>query len=333
MTVVLVALGCNLAIAAAKFVAAGWTGSSAMLSEAVHSLVDSGNQALLIHGTRRAARPPDRRHPFGYARELYFWSFVVAILLFAMGAGLSIYEGIQKLLDPHPMSNPEVNYVVLAIAFALESVSAWKALDAFNAKRGGQAPVSALRASKDPALFTVLLEDLAALAGLGVALIGIAASHLLGLYAADGVASIIVGGILATVAAFVAVEVKGLLIGEAAEEALEQTLTEIVQRETQSAGPIRSLNEMRTLQLGADAVLAAIRLDVEDGASGAEVEAAVARLHRTIKAKFKEVAFLLIEPTADASTTPAPAAPLAQSAPPSLVGASAKSRKRHKRRR
>ncbi|MEQ1616563.1 MAG: cation diffusion facilitator family transporter, partial [Hyphomicrobiaceae bacterium] len=157
--VVLIALACNFGIAVSKFAAAAYTGSSAMLSEAIHSLVDTSNQALLFHGIKRAARPADERHPFGYAKELYFWSFVVAILLFSLGSGVSIYEGVEKLLHPHPISNPEVNYAVLGMAIFLESISTWQALKAFNTTRNGDRALTALRRSKDPAMFTVLLED------------------------------------------------------------------------------------------------------------------------------------------------------------------------------
>ena len=317
MTVVIVALGCNLGIAAAKFVAAAWTGSSAMLSEAIHSLVDSGNQALLILGLRRAKRPPDAVHPFGYSRELYFWSFVVAILLFSMGAGISIYEGVQKLLEPHPITNPEINYVILGVAIALESVSMWKAVQAFNAERGSEDAWSALRSSKDPALFTVLLEDLAALAGLLTALIGVASAHLLGFEAADGIAALVIGAILALVAAFVAVEVKGLLIGEAADEAIQAGVLALVGKETGRDQPIRALNEMRTMQLGAHQVLVVLSLDVNDAASGAEVEAATARLHGAIKSAFSDVAYLFIEAKAGSTSAAMKVEPIA----PAVVAA------------
>jgi cation diffusion facilitator family transporter len=147
----LVALGCNLGTALAKFAAAGWTGSSAMLSEAIHSLVDTSNQALLLLGIKRSRRPADARHPFGYAKELYFWSFIVAILLFSLGAGVAVYEGVEKILDPRPVSHPEINYLVLALAIGLEGLSGWRALSEFNAQRGATGFVAALRRSKDPA--------------------------------------------------------------------------------------------------------------------------------------------------------------------------------------
>ena len=164
--VVYAAITGNALIAVTKFGAAAYTGSSAMLSEAIHSAVDTGNQGLLLFGMRRAERPADEHHPFGYGKEIYFWSFVVAILLFSMGAGVSFYEGVQKLLHPHPISNPYVNYVVLATAMLFEGAAWWIAFKAFNRWRGDLDFITAVRRSKDPALLTVLVEDSAAILGL-----------------------------------------------------------------------------------------------------------------------------------------------------------------------
>lgn len=299
--VVLIALGCNFGIAVAKFAAAAFTGSSAMLSEAIHSLVDTSNQGLLFHGIKRAARPADDRHPFGYAMELYFWSFVVAIVLFSLGAGVSIYEGVDKLFHPHPISNVEVNYAVLGIALVLESISTRQALKAFNKSREGRSAISALRHSKDPALFTVLLEDLAALAGLTVALIGIAAAHILELDWADGAASILIGLILASVAAFLSIEIKSLLIGEAASEEVQTNVRNLLSAEGCKSGPVRAINEIRTMQLGPNDVIVAASVDMEDTATAADVEAANARLTSAIKAQHPEVRYLFIDVKAASS--------------------------------
>ena len=209
--VVVAALGFNGLIAVSKFVAATITGSAAMLSEALHSVADTANQGLLLLGMRKSRRPADTRHPFGYSKELYFWSFVVAILLFSMGAGVSIYEGVQKLIKPHPITSPIVNYVVLGVAIVFEAASTFVALREFNAQRGTMSPVAALKSSKDPALFTVVLEDLAALTGLAIALIGTLVADLGGRLAADAVASIAIGCVLAGVAAFMSRETKSLL--------------------------------------------------------------------------------------------------------------------------
>jgi len=234
--VVLIALAANLGIALAKFAAAAWTRSSAMLSEAIHSLVDTSNQALLLYGIARSQRPADANHPFGHSRELYFWSFVVAVLLFSMGAGVSIYEGITKLHDPHPISDFWINYSVLGVALVLESVSAYKALQEFGARRGSRGWFAALRASKDAALFTVVLEDLAAVTGLLIALVALLCVQHLGWDRADAIASIAIGLLLASVAAFMSVEIKSLLVGEAANPKVQAGIEAILAAEVRPEG-------------------------------------------------------------------------------------------------
>ena len=214
--VIYAALAGNGLIAITKFFAAGYTGSSAMLSEAIHSVVDTGNQGLLLYGIKRSQRPADETHPFGYGSEIYFWSFVVAILIFGVGAGVSFYEGVQKLIHPHPISSPVVNYIVLGAAMVFEAVAWYIAYKEFGRVRGNLGLFEAVQRSKDPTLFTVLFEDTAAMLGLIVALFGVAAAHLLGLAWADGAASVAIGVILASTAALLAYETKGLLIGEAA---------------------------------------------------------------------------------------------------------------------
>ena len=293
--VVLIALAANLAIAIAKFAAAAWTRSSAMLSEAIHSLVDTSNQALLLYGLYRARRPADAYHPFGYSREIYFWSFVVAVLLFSMGAGVSIYEGIEKLRDPHPISDFWVNYTVLGIALALEGISTYKAVTTFNAKRDGRGWLAALRASKDAALFTVVLEDIAAMSGLLIALFALICVQLLGWEQADAVASILIGMLLATVAAFMSVEVKGLLVGEAADPKVLAGIEAILKREVGPRGPLVAINETRTMHLGPDDVLVAVSVDAIDGLPAEEVERVTSELEGAIKAKYPEVRRLFIE--------------------------------------
>jgi cation diffusion facilitator family transporter len=284
-SVVMVALAANLGIAFAKFAAAAWTGSSAMLSEAIHSLVDTANQALLLLGIRRSQRPADAFHPFGYAKELYFWSFVVAILLFSLGAGVAIYEGVEKLLDPHPIGDPLVNYVVLAIAFALEGMSAARAVQEFNRRRGNVPALIALRASKDPALFTVLLEDAAALIGITIAAIGIAVSDITGSPTADGYASVLIGLLLGAVAAFMSIEIRSLIIGEAASPAVLQDIRNAIEAEQGPGHPIRIVNDIRTMHLGPTDILVAVSVDFADGVSAEAIEAATSLVERTIKAK------------------------------------------------
>ncbi len=293
--IVILALGANFAIACAKFLAFLWTGSSAMLSEAIHSVADTSNQGLLLYGTYRAGRPADERHPFGYARELYFWSFVVAILLFSLGAGFSIYEGIEKLRHPHPIKDPFVNYIVLGIAIALEGVALRAALREFNRRRGGIPAVRALRRSKDPALFTIVLEDLAAIIGLLVALTGILAAHLMDWPSADGLASIVIGLVLAFVAAFIAAEVKALLIGEAAHPELQDGVHTIINHERINNGHIVEINEIRTLQLGANAVLVTVSVDFDDTTRATDIKAATNRLETAIRERFPEVSNFYIE--------------------------------------
>lgn len=294
-TVVLVALGCNLAIATAKFTAYVWTGSSAMLSEAIHSLVDTSNQALLLYGIKQSKRPPDAKHPFGYSRELYFWSFIVAILLFSLGAGVAMYEGIEKLLHPHKIENAYINYIVLGIAMVLESFSTWKAVSEFNKRRGEQGIMAALRASKDPALFAIVLEDLAALAGLTIALCGVYAADQLGFAEADGVASILIGLVLAATAAFLSIEIKSLIVGEAASAPMRSGLRLLINAETGEKHTFRAINEIRTMQLGPEDVLVAASVDVHNTASAADIEAATARVERAVKARYPDVKNLFIE--------------------------------------
>lgn len=312
--VVLVALGCNLGIALSKFAAAAYTGSSAMLSEAIHSLVDTSNQALLLYGLKRSSRPADARHPFGYSKELYFWSFIVAILLFSMGAGVSIYEGVDKLYHPHPLSDPHINYIVLAIALALEGVSTWRALSEFNARRGEQGLMAALRSSKDPALFTVVLEDLAALTGLVAALAGIAAADFLGIAEADGIASIVIGLVLASVAAFMSVEIQGLIVGEAASPQMQAGLKSLIEAEMGADRPVRAINEIRTMHLGPDDVLVAASLDFKDGETALGVEQTIGRLDRAIKARYPAVQRLYLEVQSERDHRAAPGAQAAAAA-------------------
>ncbi len=293
--VVLVALGCNLAIATSKFVAYAWTGSSAMLSEAIHSLVDTSNQALLLHGLKRSRRPADEAHPFGHAKELYFWSFIVAILLFSLGAGVALYEGAEKLHDPHPIQNAHINYIVLLVAIALEGFSTWKAVSEFNSRRGSVGIVSALRSSKDPALFAIVLEDVAALAGLLCALVGVFVADRFGIAEADGVASIAIGLILGFVAAFMSIEIRSLIIGEAASPDVRIGLDTIIRKETGAGRPIKAINEIRTMHLGPEDVLVAASVDFHDGETSKSVEETTARLEREIRARFPEVRRLFIE--------------------------------------
>lgn len=293
--VVVVALACNLGIALAKFSAAAWTGSSAMLSEAIHSLVDTSNQALLLIGIRRSQRPADERHPFGYAKELYFWSFVVAILLFSLGAGVAIYEGAQKIIEPHPVVDPHVNFLVLGVAICLEAYSTRKALVEFNARRGGVPLISALRASKDPALFAVLLEDIAALSGLVIAGLGLLIAEWTGFAAADGFASIAIGLLLGAVAAFMSIEIRSLIVGEAAAPEVVSGIRDLLAAECGPQRTILAINEVRTMHLGPDDILVAASADFGDDETATSIEAATARVEQAVKAKFPAVRRFFLE--------------------------------------
>ncbi len=237
-----------------KFAAAGLTGSSAMVSEAIHSLVDTGNEILLLYGLRRAARPPDELHPLGHGRELYFWSFIVTLLIFALGAGVSVYEGISHVIAPVPISNSIVNYVVLGLAFVFEGISWGVAIKEFRSAKGKRGYFEAVRQSKDPTMFMVLFEDTGALIGLMIALAGIATSEALDRSVLDGAASIGIGVLLGVVAMFLAREAKGLLIGEPAALEVVSSICAIARAHP---GVERS-NGLFTVHLGPDQIVAAI---------------------------------------------------------------------------
>ena len=289
--VIYAALAGNGAIAVTKFFAASITGSSAMLSEAIHSVVDTGNQGLLLYGIRRAKRPADPQHPFGYSMELYFWTFVVAILIFAVGAGISAYEGIIKLMNPHPVTSPHINYIVLGLAMVFEAGAWWIAFREFRRSKGSLGYLAAVRRSKDPTVFTVLFEDSAAMLGLIAAFLGIALGQALDMPELDGVASIVIGVILALTAALLAYESKGLLIGEGADPQVVAGVREIVQTKQ----GIERVNELLTMHLGPQDVLLTLSLDFEDRLSAGDVEAAITELEDLIKLAFPQISRVFIE--------------------------------------
>ncbi|HPG26255.1 MAG: cation transporter [Spirochaetaceae bacterium] len=289
--VIYAALAGNSAIAVTKAIAATFTGSSAMLSEAIHSVVDTGNQSLLLYGMRRARRPADERHPFGYGRELYFWAFVVAILIFAVGAGLSIYEGVDKIEHPEPLTNTWINYVVLGLAIVFEGAAWWVAFSTFQARRGRRGLVAAIRESKDPSVFTVLLEDTAAMLGLVVAFAGIALGEWLGRPELDGVASILIGCILAGAAVVLATETKALLIGEGARP---EDVAEI-RRVLLGHDAIVGVNEILAMHQGPDDILVNVSVEFRDGLAHEEVERHIATIEREIKARLPGARRLFIE--------------------------------------
>jgi cation diffusion facilitator family transporter len=289
--VIFAALAGNSLIAVTKFAAASFTGSSAMLSEGIHSLVDTGNQALLLFGLRRAARPPDAEFPLGHGKEIYFWSFVVAILIFALGGGISIYEGFHSVLDPQPVTSPVVNYVVLVLAMLFEGGAWFFAWKEFQAVRGRRGLVEAVQRGKDPTLFVVLFEDSAAMAGLLVALLGLAGSQLTGWHWLDGAAAIGIGLILCGAAAWLAFETHGLLIGESA----GPEVTETIRRIAASEAGVDHVNEVVTLHMGPEFILVNLSVDFEDTLPAGDVEAAVVRMDRRVKEAVPEVRRVFIE--------------------------------------
>lgn len=290
--VVIAALIGNALVAGTKLVAALVTGSSAMLSEALHTVADTGNELLLLHGMRRAARPADADHPFGHGRELYFWSFVVALLVFALGSGVSVYEGVSHVLHPTPLTNPGVNYAVLGLALVFESGSWWVALGAFREAKGELAYLEAVRRSKDPSTFIVLAEDSAAILGILIAFAGTAAAEALRRPVLDGVASIAIGLLLAVVALVLARETKGLLIGEPASSALSTSICDLA---GQHPGVQRS-NGLFTVHLGPRQVLAVLSIEFRDALRVPEVESIVADIEARVRQRHPEVVSVLVKP-------------------------------------
>lgn len=290
--VIYAALAGNLAIAAAKGAAALWTGSSAMLSEAIHSLVDTGNQGLLLYGLHRASRPPDAAHPLGYGRELYFWTFIVALLVFALGAGISIYEGIIHIRHPQAVADPAVTYVVLGLSMLFEGGSWWAALREFQAAKGDAGYLEAIRLSKDPTTFTVLLEDSAALLGLAIAFAGIVAAEVFALPALDGAASIVIGIVLGLTAILLARETKGLLIGEAADPAVERSILELAAADK----GVERVNGALTVHMSPDQVVVNLSVEFHDDLSADEMELAVERMERRISEAHPQVSAVFVRP-------------------------------------
>ncbi|MEQ5835320.1 cation diffusion facilitator family transporter [Marinobacter sp. NFXS9] len=303
--VIFAALGGNLLIAITKFVAAVVTGSSAMFSEGVHSLVDTGNQILLLYGLKRSARPADEKFPFGHGKEVYFWSFVVAILIFAVGSGISIYEGVHRILDPSPIENPIVNYIVLGLGILFEGAAWYFALTEFSRSKGKWGYIEAVQRGKDPTNFVVLFEDSAAIVGLVVAIVGIYLADNTGLLWMDGVASVIIGLILGGTAIWLAYETKGLLIGESANQAVIAGIRKLAV----DMPEIDKVNELLTMHMGPDFVLVNLSVKFRPQQSVADLEAIIADLDHRIKEAYPQAKRIFVEAEALQAHTRAAAAP------------------------
>ena len=290
--VVYAALFGNLAIALVKFVAAYITNSSAMLSEAVHSVVDTLNEILLLYGLKKSQQTADYQHPFGYGRELYFWAFIVALLVFALGSVVSIFQGIQHIRHPEVIESPMVNYAVLGFVILCEGTSWFIALKTFKKTKGSMGYFEAFRRSKDPTTFTVLFEDSAALIGLLIALVGIFCAHQFNLPVLDGVASVLIGVVLAISALLLARETKGLLMGETADPKLRHNVLQVAQEDQ----AVYSANGVLTEQMGAHQVIASLSLEFKDGLTSDEIETCVNRIEAKIKSIHPEIVALFVKP-------------------------------------
>lgn len=289
--VIYAALVGNALIAVTKFVAASITGSAAMFAEGIHSVVDTGNQGLLLYGIWRAKKPASERYPFGHGKEIYFWSFVVAILIFALGAGISMYEGVHRVIQPEVVSSPIINYIVLGAAVIFEGAAWWFAYREFRAAQGTRTFIGSVRASKDPTTFVVLFEDSAAMLGLIFAAIGLTLSQVLDMPVFDGIASISISLILCMTAIVLAIRTKSLLIGEAADPAL----VEDVRHRADALPAVISVHEVLTLHMGPHYVLLNVSVDLKDSLPAGEVEQTIDRLTKEIRSAYPDIKRVFIE--------------------------------------
>jgi cation diffusion facilitator family transporter len=281
----------NLAIAVVKFIAAAMTGSSAMISEGIHSVVDTGNGGLLFYGLKRGARPADEQHPFGHGMEVYFWSLIVAVSIFGIGGGMSIYEGITHIQHPVKLQDPTINYIVLAVAMCFEMYSFSVAWRVFRKAKGRRRTLAAIHHGKDPSLFTVLFEDTAALLGLVVAFVGIFLSHRLEEPVIDGLTSVVIGGILVVAALWLAYESRSLLVGEAADPQMVAAIRDMVLEDES----VTAVGPVLTMHLGPDDVLLNLEVTFTPGLPAEAIHAAVHRIEERIKGPHPQVSRIFIE--------------------------------------
>ncbi len=290
-TAIFAAIIGNLLIAVTKFIAAAFTGSSAMLSEGIHSVVDTGNGLLMLYGLRKSAKPPDKAHPFGHGRELYFWSFVVAISIFAVGGGVSIYEGVSHLRHPVEIENPFWNYVVLGFSVVFEGISWIYGWRAFRSTKKGKGVFEAIHVSKDPTNFTVVLEDSTALIGLVIAFLGVFFGQYFGFPYLDGVASILIGVLLCLVALLLGYETKGLLIGESVDPKTIAGVRQIAETEPTVEKAVKVL----TIHFGPSEVLLTLELKFVKGISATDLRVAIRRIELAVREKFPEITRVYFE--------------------------------------
>jgi len=289
--VIIAALIGNLLVAITKFIASYFTRSSAMFSEGIHSLVDTGNQVLLLYGLKRSKLPASDEFPFGHGKEIYFWSFVVAILIFAVGAGVSIYEGIVNILHPVKVTSPFINYIVLTIAIIFEG-GAWAlAYKEFKKSNTRYGIIRSVKEGKDPSMFVVLFEDSAALLGLVIAMLGIYLSQVTGILIFDGIASVVIGLILALTAAWLAVETKGLLIGECADPVIVASIKALADEFDE----VEHINELLTMHMGPDFILVNISIDFDDSIKAGRIEQVIAEIDSRIKQSWPSVKRIFVE--------------------------------------
>jgi cation diffusion facilitator family transporter len=288
------ALGANLAIAIAKFVAAIVTGSSAMISEGIHSLVDTANEILLLLGISQSKKPPDEERPFGYGKELYFWAFIVSILIFGLGGGISFYEGITHLQHPSEITDPLWNYIVLGFAFIFDGISFITALREFNRQRGQLAFWAAVKRSKDPSTFVVLFEDAADLLGLIVAFLGVFLGHFFKNPYFDGVASIVIGLILTAISLLLARESRSLLMGESADSKILDAVTAIAAEDKTVVKVTRPLS----MYMAPEEIFMFLTIAFSKDLSTSEITSAIERIRGEIQKRFPVIKRIFIEPRA-----------------------------------
>ena len=290
--VIYVALAGNLLVALIKFGAAFFSGSSAMLSEGFHSLVDTANSLVLLYGIKQSSRKPDRRHPLGYGRELYFWSFVVAILFFSLGAGAALYEGVTHIMNPHPIENAMVNYIVYGLSAIIDGLSWATSYRQFRRENGSVGIITAVQKSKNPPSFMVFFEDSAALIGLSIAATGTVIATQLNLPIVDGIASIIISIVLASMAGVLAWETKGLLIGESADPEIVKSITAIAQ----NIGGVVKVNGVLTVQIAPQEIVIAMSLEFEDELKTADIEKIVETIETKLRETHEQVRLVFVKP-------------------------------------